>query len=122
MRAVRGATTANEDSEESIRSVIEELISMMLSANNIEEDDVVSAFVTATRDISSCFPAKFIRESALNSTPILGAVELDIESAPKRCIRVLMHVESLLKKSDIKHVYLHGAQSLRPDLSGLNDG
>ena len=32
-----------------------------------------------------------------------------------RCIRVLMHVKTDRTVADIKHVYLHAAQTLRPE-------
>ena len=35
------------------------------------------------------------------------------------CIRVLLHVESRASRAKIRHVYLHDARALRPDLAEL---
>jgi len=45
------------------------------------------------------------------------ANEIDVPGSLKKCIRVLMHINSDKKNSDIKHVYLKEAKSLRPDLN-----
>jgi chorismate mutase len=33
-----------------------------------------------------------------------------------KCIRVLLHVHTTRSRTDMHHVYLHGAQGLRDDL------
>jgi chorismate mutase len=45
------------------------------------------------------------------------AVEMDVQGAMPRVIRLMMHAETSLLRSEIQHVYLRGAQNLRTDLA-----
>jgi chorismate mutase len=45
------------------------------------------------------------------------AAEIDVKGALERVIRVMLHVESELKASEISHIYLGGAQALRRDIA-----
>lgn len=48
--------------------------------------------------------------------PVTCMQELDIDGGLKKCIRVLMTVQTDVKQEDIQHVYLEEAVTLRPDL------
>jgi len=41
----------------------------------------------------------------------------DNTSVSSRVVRVLAHVDTELARTDIRHVYLDGAEVLRPDLA-----
>ena len=43
--------------------------------------------------------------------------ELEIAGSMPRVIRLMAHVETTRSRSDVKHVYLHGAQALRRDIA-----
>ena len=88
----------------------------MLAENGLSTDDLISIVFTATPDISSEFPAYAARSLGLVDVPLLCTVELDITGAMERVVRLLMHVESELSRSEVTHVYLHGARHLRRDL------
>ena len=45
------------------------------------------------------------------------AAEIDVKGALERVIRVMLHVESERKTSEISHIYLGGAQALRRDIA-----
>ena len=62
------------------------------------------------------------RKMGLDDVALLGAQEIDVVEAPKLTIRVLIHFESELERSALKHIYLHGAKILRSDISGNIDG
>lgn len=117
LRAIRGATTLDEDSREQMIDRVTELVRLMLDRNAVDHDDVVSILFTATDDLHSMFPAEAARTLGIADIPLMCARELDIAGATPRCVRVLAHVESPLPRAGIEHVYLHAARSLRPDLA-----
>lgn len=96
---------------------VRELLPAILKANGLEVDDVISVLMTATPDLTADFPAAAARDVGFAGTPLICAVEIDVTGALDRIIRVLMHVESEKSKSEIVHIYLHGATSLRKDLA-----
>lgn len=116
VRALRGATTVDEDTKDQVTSRTKELVTAMLHRNDVSKDDLISIVFTATDDVHSMFPATAAREVGLGDVPLLCARELDIEGATPRCIRVLMHVMTDKARSELHHVYLEGARGLRDDL------
>ncbi len=76
----------------------------------------MSAIFTVTPDITSEFPARAAREIGWVDVPLLCAMEIPAARGLACCIRVLLHVETTLPRSRMKHVYLRGAVALRPDL------
>ena len=84
-------------------------------------DDVISVLFTATDDIHSVFPATAARGIGLGDVPLICARELEIEGSMPRVVRMMAHVETDLPKSDITHVYLHGAARLRRDLTRVRE-
>ena len=116
VRAVRGAITVEADAPDGIRQATRELLAEILARNALGPDDVVSALFTMTEDLSSEFPARAARELGWHDVPLLCMRELAVAGALPRCIRVLLHVETDRRRDEIRHVYLAGARSLRPDL------
>ena len=116
IRALRGATTVDEDTADQVRARVKELLAELFQQNGIDHDDIISVIFTATDDIRSMFPATAAREFGLGDIPLLCARELDIVGGTALCIRVLLHLEA--PGRDLHHVYLEGAQSLRDDLPG----
>jgi chorismate mutase len=116
VRAVRGATTVDEDTPEAITERVVALLRQILDRNGLVEDDLISILFTATEDIVSTFPATAARSMGLGAVPLICARELAIDGAVKRCIRVMLHVTTERSRDDVHHVYLEGAQGLRDDL------
>lgn len=116
LRALRGATTFDVDEAEHVAGRVLELLDEMLSGNGIDHDDIVSILFTATDDLTSIFPATAARRRGLGDVPLICARELAIDGAMPRCVRVMMHVQTALDRSRLRHVYLHDAASLRDDL------
>ena len=114
--ALRGATTCDEDSKAEIDRKTQALVAEMISRNNIDHEDLVSVIFTATDDLHSQFPATAARATGLGDVPLLCARELDVEGGMARTIRVLMHLCREGERSDLHHVYLEGARTLRDDL------
>ena len=104
------------DTPEAIVAATEELLGEMLARNAVAPDDIVSAIFTTTPDLTSEFPAAGARSLGLADVPLLCAAEIPVPGALPRCVRVLLHVASERQRSEIEHVYLGAARSLRADL------
>jgi len=117
LRAVRGAITVGRDARDAMLDATERLLRELLQRNEIEPDDVVSILFTATDDLRSVFPAEAARRMGLAGVPLLCARELDVEGALPSVIRVLVHFSTTRSRSEVEHVYLEGARSLRDDLA-----
>jgi chorismate mutase len=118
VRAVRGATTCAMDTPEEITVATQELLAAMMERNALEHDDVISIVFTTTRDLTSAFPATCARGAGFGDIPLLCASEIDVPGSMAHCIRILMHVYTTRARTDVRHVYLRSAQSLRDDLPG----
>jgi chorismate mutase len=115
-RALRGATTVDQDTVEQVTERTQTLLKAMLERNGVSHDDIVSVLFTATDDVRSMFPAAAARGVGFGDVPLLCARELDIQGSQPLCIRVMMHIESTRERSELHHVYHHGARGLRDDL------
>lgn len=118
VRAVRGATTLDADTPDQMNKRVQALVGEMLARNDVDKDDIISIVFTATDDLISMFPATAARAAGLGDVPLLCARELGVRDGTPRCVRVLMHVNSDRGRSELRHVYLEGAQGLRDDLPG----
>jgi chorismate mutase len=114
--ALRGAITIDADTKTEVDTRTKRLVQEMLDRNGIAHDDLISIIFTATDDITSEFPAAAARSLGLGDVPLICARELAIGHGKPLCIRVLMHIESNRSRSEMHHVYLEGARSLRDDL------
>lgn len=117
VRAIRGAITVERDEPVLVESATRELIEALLSANALSSEEIISAIFTLTGDLRSASPAKTARELGWTDVPMLCTVEFPVPGSLARCIRVLIHVETAVPRSGIRHVYLRGARALRPDLA-----
>ena len=116
VRALRGATTIDEDTPDHINERVQQLLKKMIERNDVDKDGIISIVFTATDDIHSMFPAQAAREIGFGDVPLLCARELDIKSGTPLCVRILMHLETDIARADLHHVYLEGARGLRDDL------
>ncbi|MDG1893418.1 MAG: chorismate mutase [Fuerstiella sp.] len=117
VRGIRGATSVDADVPEQIREATQELIEEILKRNEITDfDDVISAVFTTTQDLVSAFPAEAARHIGMTTVPLLCALEIPVAGSMRKCVRILLHVNSDRKPADIEHVYLREAEKLRPDM------
>jgi chorismate mutase len=117
VRGIRGATSASVNSRDAILEATRELLGEMLRLNGIVAfDEIVSVLFTTTRDLTATFPAEAARELGMKMVPLLCASEIDVPGTLGRCVRVLLHVNTTRSQSEIVHVYLREAKSLRPDV------
>ena len=115
IRGVRGATTADVNTREAILAATNELLCLMIEANNIEPDDVASAIFTTTIDLNADYPALAARALGWHDVALLCMHEMNVPHGLQHCIRILLHWNTAVTAREVKHVYLKGAINLRPD-------
>ena len=116
VRALRGATTCDVDDPAQITERTVALLEEMFARNGVDHDHLISILFTTTQDLVSTFPATAARTIGLGDVPLLCAQEIPVPGSMPRCIRVLAHLETDRSRSELHHVYLEGAVSLRDDL------
>lgn len=117
MRAIRGAACLQADDATEMREAMVELLAAMMSKNSLTKDDLVSILFTGTPDLHSTFPATAARSLDLADVPLICAQEMDVTGAMQRVVRVMMHANVDIPLSDIKHIYIRGAEALRQDIA-----
>lgn len=117
VRGVRGAITVKENNSSEIFTATRELLQELMKENQVETEDIASIFFTVTQDLNAEFPALAARELGWRYVPLLCAKEIEVPTSMPKVIRVLMHINTTKKQSEIKHLYLREAAKLRPDLS-----
>lgn len=115
IKAVRGATTVENDTRVEIDERVLELVDNIFQLNNINSSNVISINFSITDDLVSKNPAAALRSGGrYHDIPLFCAQEPKSEGALKKAVRILVTFNS---ENDIVHpVYLHGAKILRPDL------
>ena len=121
VRAIRGATQLEEDSRDHMLERVAEMVTDVLEVNGLAVDDFISIIFTATSDLRSEFPAYAARRLGFDDVPLICARELEIDGSMPRVVRMLAHVETHLARSEVTHVYLHGAANLRRDLAKVRE-
>jgi chorismate mutase len=114
-RGIRGATTVDSNTPEAILNATAELLTAMVKANSIRPEDVASAIFTTTPDLNAEFPALAARRLGWNDVALLCGHEMAVPGSLAMCLRILLHVNTDKRADQIVHVYLRGAQALRPD-------
>ena len=115
-RGVRGATTAAANTPEAILSATRELLEALVAANDLAPSDLASGIFTTTPDLNAAFPARAARELGWTEVALLCTHEMEVPGGLPRCIRVLLHWNTDKAASEVTHVYLKEARSLRPDV------
>ncbi|MFQ6045938.1 MAG: chorismate mutase [Gemmatimonadales bacterium] len=115
VRGIRGATVVRKDTREEVMRATRELLQAIVSANDVNVEDVASVIFTVTPDIRSEYPARAARDLGWTDAALLGATEMDVRGGLPRCIRVLLHVNTDRSPHQMKHIYLHEARTLRPE-------
>jgi len=115
VRAVRGAIQIDANDAAVIRAGTTELVEQVLTRNELGPDDLISCVFTVTDDLDADFPAAAARQMGLDQVPLLCAREIPVPGSLERVVRVLVHYNDT-RDAPAEHVYLGGAQALRPDL------
>ncbi len=118
-RGVRGATTVQANDRQDILRETRRLLALMAKLNGIQPEDVASVIFTTTPDLNAEFPALAARQLGWHDSALLCGHEMNVPGSLPRCIRILIHWNTDKPASEIQHVYLREAQSLRPDRQAL---
>ncbi len=116
MISIRGACGVDENTKESILMHTKQLLEHIIKDNNIHIDEIISIIFSTTKDLSAAYPAPAARELGIVDAGLFCVQEMVVEDSMPMCMRILMHVDKACLQKEAKHVYLNGAQSLRPDL------
>jgi chorismate mutase len=113
MRGIRGATQVAANSREAIEQAVVELCRELTRRNHLVPQEITWAIFTVTHDLDADFPARAARLQGWHDVPMICSQEIPVPGSMPRVIRVLLHSTA---QGAPHHVYLRGAQVLRPDL------
>lgn len=106
--------TAN--TKKDILAATKELLNDMIASNKIDTEAVACAFFTVTADLNAEFPALAARQIGWTGVPLMCAREVDVPNSLQSCIRILILFNTDKNPEDIVHVYIRGAEALRPEI------
>jgi chorismate mutase len=118
VRGIRGATTVAKNTEPAIKEAVTELLDKIEAHNQLDPEEIICVFFTATGDLDALFPAAVARSRpGWNNVPLLDLQQMHVKDSLERCIRVLIQVNTAKPQSEIVHCYLRDAIALRRDWS-----
>jgi chorismate mutase len=115
-RGVRGATVASTNEADAILAATRELLLAIQDANpTMRPEDVASILFTVTNDLDAVYPAQAAHQLEWSGIPLICAREIPVPGGLPQCVRVMIHWNTDLPQSEIRHIYLKEAANLRPD-------
>ncbi len=114
-RGVRGASGVDANTPDAIRRATHDLLHAIVEVNGIRIEDIASAIFTLTPDLNADFPARVAREIGWADVPLLCAQEVPVPGSLPSVLRVLIHWNTATSQQSIRHIYINGAETLRPD-------
>ena len=112
-RGIRGATTTEENTDSAIYTATRELLSQLIEANQLTEENVAAAYFTVTPDLNAAFPAAAARQLGWNTTALMCSTEIPVPGSLPQCIRIMVLYNTEKPQREIVNIYLKGAESLR---------
>jgi chorismate mutase len=123
VRGIRGATTAEANTEEAITDATEELLRELIRANDLDQSEIGFAYFTTTHDLTAEYPAFAARKLGWLDVPLLCGHDMDVRLPNPRgipmCIRILLLYNTGKPQSAMRFAYLRGAQAIKADLEDL---
>jgi chorismate mutase len=123
VRGIRGATTADSNTAESITQATAELLRELVHLNDLDPAEICFAYFTTTHDLTAEFPAFAARKLGWLDVPLLCGHDMKVELPNPRgvqmCVRVLLLYNTPRPQSSMRFAYLRGAQSIKADLDYL---
>ena len=116
LRGIRGATTVESNTKDAILEATHELLAALVDANDLQADDIASAFFSATQDLNAEFPALAARHMGWSNIALTCMQEMYVPGSLPMCVRILIHANTAKTQNEVRFVYLRGARVLRPDL------
>jgi len=112
-RGIRGATTADANTNEAIYSATRDMLQELINLNDINQEQVAAAYFTVTSDLDAAFPAAAARQLGWNNVALMCSTEIPVPDSMGRCIRVMILYNTEKSQDDIVNVYLKGTDVLR---------
>jgi chorismate mutase len=120
VRGIRGATTAYENTAESITEATEELLRELVMLNDLDPQEIAFAYLTTTPDLNAEFPALAARKIGWLDVPLLCGHDMNVKPPNPRgvpmCVRALILYNTPRPQSSMRFAYLRGAQAIKSDL------
>jgi chorismate mutase len=120
VRGIRGATTAFENTAESITEATEELLGELVTINDLDPQEIAFCYLTTTSDLNAEFPALAARKIGWLDVPLLCGHDMNVKLPNPRgvqmCIRVLILYNTPRPQQSMRFAYLRGAQAIKSDL------
>lgn len=117
--ALRGAV-CSENTKDDILKNVGAMCRELFKLNDVKAEDLVSIQFTMTSELNVMNPCFALRHSETgvdtSKVALFSSPELEITGMLKNCIRVMVTVY-LEENSELKMVYMNGAEVLRPDFS-----
>ena len=114
VRGLRGATTADGNTEEALIAATKELLEKLVDANDIDAEDVAAVLFTATDDLGAFHPARVARAIlGWEHVALMDLQQMKVRDSLPLCIRVLLLINTGKASHELTNVYLKGAANLR---------
>lgn len=111
---LRGATTADANTQAAILDATEELLTELVAANGLAESDVAAVFFTVTGDLNAEWPPVALRvRMGWEKTALMTSLEIPVPGGRDHVIRTMLLINTDRSKEELVHVYLRGAKNLR---------
>lgn len=112
-KGIRGAITVDGNTEQSIKEATIELLTELMTKNNLDVDMMSHVIFTLTDDLNAAFPAKFARvDFGWENVAMMCFHELSVPKSLEKCLRILI-VYNCGENFKPEFVYLKGAEKLR---------
>ena len=112
-RGIRGATTADANTDEAIYSATRDMLQELINVNGIDQEQVAAAYFTVTPDLNAAFPAAAARQLGWNEVALMCSTEIPVPDSLGLCIRVMILYNTEKTQMDMVNVYLKGTDILR---------
>ncbi|MBZ2173791.1 chorismate mutase [Schnuerera sp. xch1] len=116
--SIRGATTVVINDKDEIIEATKELLNTIEEENNLIKKNVICILFSSTKDLNTEYPAKAARLLGYTQCGLMCLNEMNVKDSINKCIRIMiLYQDSFIEQKDVKHIYLKGARTLRPDLN-----
>jgi len=105
-RGIRGATTADANTQEAIHEATAELVQALIDAT-------FEHVGFGMMDLDTAFAATAARRLAWPDAPLMDITQVVVKGSLPHCIRILILVNTDKEPKDLVYIYLKGAESLR---------
>lgn len=112
--AARGAICLAADTATLVDAAASRLLSALVEANGVDPSALVFVLFSVTGDIRSKNPATSVRTAGWK-VPLFCVREAEFDASPPLVLRALVAFRGG-SDAEARHVYLDGAEKLRPDL------